>query len=132
MFKKILHIGIAVENLEEAIKRYEALGLKCEGREEVPGERVRVAFFPVGESRIELLEPTSPDSAIAKFIEKRGLGIHHLCLEASDLTKRMEELRKKGFHFVGEPIKGAHGVTAAFLHPKSMGGVLLELATTSS
>ncbi|MFC2075438.1 methylmalonyl-CoA epimerase [Bdellovibrionota bacterium] len=128
MFKKILHIGIAVTSLKESIKRFEDLGLTCEGREEVASEGVRVAFFPVGESRLELLEATSPDSAVARFIEKRGPGVHHICLQTEDLSKRIDELKSKGFQFTGDPIKGAHGVSAAFIHPKSLGGVMVEIA----
>jgi len=131
MYKKILHVGIAVESLDEAIKSYEKLGLTLEGTEEIPGEKVRVAFFPVGEARIELLEATSPESSIAKFIEKRGAGLHHLCLQTDDLQERMKSLKEEGFKFVGEPIDGAHGVKAAFIHPKSIHGVLVEIAEGS-
>ncbi|OGQ33601.1 MAG: methylmalonyl-CoA epimerase [Deltaproteobacteria bacterium RIFCSPHIGHO2_12_FULL_43_9] len=131
MYKKILHIGIAVKTLKEATKTFEKLGLAFEGNEEVPGEKVKVAFFKVGESRIELLEPTSPDSAIARFLDKRGEGVHHICIQTEDLKKRIDELKKRGFRFVTDEIKGAHGIKAAFLHPKNTNGVLFEIASAS-
>lgn len=128
MYKKILHIGIAVKALKEATKTFEKLGLKFEGNEEVSGEKVRVAFFKIGESRIELLEPTSQDSAIAKFLNNKGEGVHHICLLADNLGDRVNELKKKGFKFAKNEIMGAHGVRAAFLHPKTTNGVLIEIA----
>lgn len=128
MYKKILHIGIAVKSLKEATKTFEKLGLNFEGNEEVTTEKVKVAFFRIGESRIELLEPTSPDSAVAKFLDKRGEGVHHICLLADNLKDRVGELKKIGFKFVKDEIKGASGVKAAFLHPGSTNGVLFEIA----
>ncbi|AAL82072.1 methylmalonyl-CoA epimerase [Pyrococcus furiosus DSM 3638] len=128
MFKKIDHVGIAVKNLEEAIKIWEGLGLKVEEIEEVPDQKVRVAVIKIGESRIELLEATSEDSPIAKFIEKRGEGIHHIALGVEGIEKKLEELKEKGYRLIDEkPRIGAGGAKIAFIHPKSVTGVLLEL-----
>jgi len=128
VFKKIDHVGIAVKNLEEAIKIWEGLGLKVEEIEEVPDQKVRVAVIKIGESRIELLEATSEDSPIAKFIEKRGEGIHHIALGVEGIEKKLEELKEKGYRLIDEkPRIGAGGAKIAFIHPKSVTGVLLEL-----
>jgi len=129
MVKKISHIGVAVENLNEAMKLYrENLGLEIEGTEEVKEQRVKVAFIPVGESRIELLESTDPDSPIAKFIEKRGEGIHHIALEVDHIEDALKKLKERGVQLIDEkPRIGAHKMKIAFLHPKSTKGVLLEL-----
>ena len=128
MFKKIDHVGIAVKNLEEAIKVWEGLGLKVDEIEEVPDQKVRTAIIHVGESRIELLEPTAEDSPIAKFIAKRGEGIHHLALGVDDIEKHLEELKAKGYRLIDEkPRSGAGGAKIAFVHPKAVTGVLLEL-----
>src|SRR5262249_39117359 len=109
------------------------LGASCKGREEVPSESVRVAFFGVGESRFELLEPTNPSSPIAKFLEKRGEGIHHVCLRVDDIEAEIARLRQEGFEFVGAaPRAGAGGHKVAFVHPKSAGGILVELSEASS
>ncbi|MDX2436816.1 MAG: methylmalonyl-CoA epimerase [Acidobacteriota bacterium] len=125
------HIGIAVESLAEGRKVYEALGLSVEGEEEVPEQGVRVAFLPVGDGRLELLEPTSPTSPIARHLEKRGPGIHHICLRVSDVRQSMADLRDRGFELLSEePQTGAHGCLVAFVHPRSTGGVLLELSQT--
>jgi len=126
---KIDHIGIAVKDLEEALKLYrDILQLEVKGVEEVPDQKVKVAFIPVGESKVELLEPTSGDSPVAKFIEKRGEGIHHLTLRVDNLEKALEEAREAGIRLIDEkPRLGAGGAKIAFLHPKSTGGVLLEL-----
>jgi methylmalonyl-CoA epimerase len=129
MVVKIDHIAIAVQNLDEAIKVYkEALGLELAGEEEVPEQGVRVAFLPIGDTRLELLEPLSSESPVAKFLEKRGEGIHHICLEVEDLEKTLAELANKGVKLIDEkPRLGAHGRKMAFVHPKSLHGVLLEL-----
>ncbi len=128
MFKKIDHVGIAVKNLEEAIKVWEGLGLKVDEIEEVPDQKVRTAIIHIGESRIELLEPTAEDSPIAKFIAKRGEGIHHIALGVDDIEKHLEELKEKGYRLIDEkPRIGAGGAKIAFVHPKAVTGVLLEL-----
>ena len=129
MIKKVSHIGIAVNNLEESIKFYEKLGLELEAIEVVESQKVRVAFLPVGkEVRIELLEATSEDSPIAKFIEKKGQGVHHIAFATDNLQDRLDELAEKGIRLIDkEPRGGAHGADIAFLHPKSTGGVLVEL-----
>ena len=128
---RIDHLGIAVKDLAAA-ERLFALLLgreRAEGREEVPSERVRVAFFPVGESRLELLEPTGPESPIHKALEKRGEGIHHLCFAVDDLDAEVARLRAAGFQFVGDaPRPGSGGHRVAFIHPKSAGGILVELS----
>jgi len=128
MFRKIDHVGIAVKNLDEAIKVWEGLGLKVDEIEEVPDQKVRTAIIHVGESRIELLEPTSEDSPIAKFIAKRGEGIHHLALGVDDIEGHLEELKEKGYRLIDEkPRIGAGDAKIAFVHPKAVTGVLLEL-----
>ncbi|MBD1372983.1 methylmalonyl-CoA epimerase [Hazenella sp. IB182357] len=127
--QKISHIGIAVKNLNDAINWYtNVLGLPLEGIEEVESERVRVAFLKIGESRIELLEPMTEESVIAHFINKQGEGIHHIAFEVMDLKMRLSDLEQKGVRLIHtEPKQGAHHMDIAFLHPKSTGGVLLEL-----
>lgn len=127
--KKINHIGIAVKNIENAVPFYrDVLGMTFEGTEEVAEQRVRVAFLAVGESRIELLEPTSPDSPVAKFLEKNGEGTHHVAYEVEDLSGAIAELKAQNVRLIDEtPRCGAHGTRIAFLHPKSSGGVLTEL-----
>jgi methylmalonyl-CoA/ethylmalonyl-CoA epimerase len=128
MFKKIDHVGIAVKNLEEAIKVWEGLGLKVEEIEEVPDQKVRTAIIHIGESRIELLEPTAEDSPIAKFIAKRGEGIHHIALGVTNIEEHLKELKEKGYRLIDEePRIGAGGAKIAFVHPKAVTGVLLEL-----
>lgn len=129
MIQKIDHLGIAVVSIEEGRKFYEALGLHVEEIEDVPQEGVRVALIPCGESRIELLEPTTPDSPIAKFLEKRGPGIHHVCLSSDALQADDARLRAEGYQVLRpEPTRGAGGCWVQFVHPKSTGGVLLELS----
>jgi len=127
--KKINHIGIAVKNIEASIPLYrDVLGMAFEGSEEVVEQKVRVAFLAVGESRIELLEPTSPDSPVAKYIEKNGEGIHHIAYEVADIEASLAELKAKAVRLVdAQPRGGAHGTRIAFLHPRSTGGVLTEL-----
>ncbi|WP_010478988.1 methylmalonyl-CoA epimerase [Thermococcus zilligii] len=128
MFKKIDHVGIAVRNLEEAMKVWEGLGLRVDEVEEVPDQKVRTAIIHIGESRIELLEPTAEDSPIAKFIEKRGEGIHHIALGVDDMEEHLRELKEKGYQLIDEkPRIGAGGAKIAFVHPKAVTGVLLEL-----
>jgi len=129
MMKKIDHIGVAVENLNEAMKLYsESLGLEIEGTEEVKEQRVKVAFIPVGESRIELIESTDPNGLIAKFIERKGEGIHHIALEVDHIEDALQKLKERGVQLIDEkPRIGAHKMKIAFLHPKSTKGVLLEL-----
>lgn len=129
MTRKINHIGIAVKNIEKSTALYrDVLGMTMEGTEEVAEQKVRVAFFAVGDSRIELLEPTSPDSPVAKFIEKNGEGIHHLAYEVDDLAAVLADLKTQGVRLIDEaPRCGAHGTRIAFLHPKATGGVLTEL-----
>ncbi|MGG1663914.1 methylmalonyl-CoA epimerase [Brevibacillus sp. NRS-1366] len=126
---KIAHIGIAVKSLEQAIPFYtEHLGLSLIGTEEVLSEQVKVAFLVIGESRIELLEPLSDQSSIAKFIEKRGEGIHHIALDVDDVKERLTHLKEQGVPLIHEqPKEGAHNAQIGFLHPKAAGGVLYEL-----
>ena len=124
---KIDHLGIAVPSLAEAVKAYEALGFSVETTEEVPTENVRVAFLPVGESRLELLEPTEAGSVIARFLEKRA-GLHHVCVLVEDIDAALADLRARGVSLIDEkPRPGAGGSRVAFVHPRSAGGVLLEL-----
>ncbi len=127
--RRIDHIGVAVEDLEAAIAPYvEGLGLEVARIEEVPTEAVRVAMLPVGDTKIELLEPTSPDSAIARSIERRGPGIHHLAFQVEDIEAALAALRGAGVRLVDEePRVGAGGTRVAFAHPKGFNGVLVEL-----
>lgn len=127
--KKINHIGIAVNSIENSVHFYrEVLGMRYEGSEEVAEQKVRVAFLAVGESRIELLEPTSPDSPVARFLEKNGEGTHHVAYEVADLEEALADLRAAGVKLIDQtPRCGAHGTRIAFLHPKATGGVLTEL-----
>jgi len=123
------HIGIAVYSISESRKFYEDLGLTVDTIEDVPQEGVRVALLSCGESRIELLEPTSEDSPIARFLEKRGAGIHHLCLATDDIHATDRKLRDSGHQLLREePSEGAEGCWVQFVHPRSSGGVLLELS----
>jgi|SRR5690554_37421 len=126
---KIEHIGIAVKNIEESIKIYEQLlKTKCYKIEEVKSEGVKTAFFKIGESKIELLEATNPESPIAKFIDKRGMGMHHIAFDVTDIEAEIERLEKEGFQLIQKsPKDGADNKLIAFLHPKSTSGVLWEL-----
>jgi methylmalonyl-CoA epimerase len=125
---QIDHLGIAVKSLAEAKQFYERLGLEVMPEETVEAEKVRVAMVPVGESRIELLEPTVPDSTIARFLEKRGQGLHHVALHVNNLSATVERLKASGTRLINEEIKvGAGGHHYVFVHPSSAGGVLLEL-----
>lgn len=130
MIKKLDHIGIAVRNLQEASRFYEeVLGLKVVGTEVVSDQKVRIAFIPLGDTRIELLEATQPDGPVAKFIEKRGEGIHHIALAVENINTEIERLNEKGIQLIDAyPRKGAHQLRIAFVHPKSSHGVLLELS----
>ena len=122
------HLGIAVKSLADAKSFYEKLGLKPMPEETVAAEQVRLSMVPVGESRIELLEPTSPESPIAKFLAKRGEGLHHVALHVDDLSATVERLKANGTRLISEEIKiGAGGHMYVFVHPSSAGGVLLEL-----
>ncbi|NLL18390.1 MAG: methylmalonyl-CoA epimerase [Clostridia bacterium] len=129
MLRKIDHIGIAVSNLENALKFYrDILGLEVKDIEEVPEQKIKAAIIPVGESKIELLEATSPDSPVAKYIDSRGEGIHHIALQVSGLEDILKGLAASGVRLIDkEPRIGAGGNKIAFLHPKSTNGVLLEL-----
>jgi|SRR5215510_706605 len=126
---KIDHIGIATGGIEQAARFYsEALGLKVEDVEEVSEQKVRVAMLAIGESRIELLEPTSSDSPISKFLRKRGPGIHHIAIQVEDIWRSLESLKREGARLIDEaPRTGAGGCLVAFVHPSSTGGVLVEL-----
>ena len=123
------HIGIAVANMDEAIGYYEnVLGLKCYKIEEVTDQKVKTAFFQVGQTKIELLESTSPEGPIAKFIEKKGPGIHHIAFATEGLQTALDDAESKGISLIDkQPRKGAEGLNIAFLHPKSTLGVLTEL-----
>lgn len=125
----IEHLGIAVKSLEEAIPYYEkVLGLKCYNIEEVADQKVKTAFFKVGQTKIELLEPTCEDSTIAKFIEKKGEGVHHVAFAVEGVEDALADAESNGVQLIDRtPRKGAEGLTIAFLHPKSTKGVLTEL-----
>ena len=125
--KKIDHLGIAVPALAEARAAFEALGFTVTHEHDVPTEKVKTAFLPVGESHLELLEPTDPSSVVARFLEKRG-GLHHVCVEVEDLEAALATLKARGVRLVDEtPRVGAGGCKVAFVHPKSAAGMLLEL-----
>jgi len=131
MITKIDHLGIAVRSLDESIPYYEkSLGLRCEHREEVPSQKVRTAFFTVGDVHLELLEPTSPESPVAKFIEKNGEGVHHVAFATSDIHAQLNAAAASGCKLIHEqPFAGAGGKLVAFLHPKSTHGVLTEFCS---
>ena len=128
MIRKVNHFAIVVRSIEEALQVYErALGLELAEVKEVPEQAVRIAFLPVGESEIELVEPLTAESGVARFLEKRGEGLHHICLEVDDIEAALQDLAAKGVRLIDEqPRQGAHG-RVAFLHPKSAHGVLIEL-----
>jgi methylmalonyl-CoA/ethylmalonyl-CoA epimerase len=130
MFGKIAHVGIAVKDLERSIELLSRLyGTKPNHRERVDDQQVNSAMFSFGDTSVELLESTAPDSAIAKFIEKRGEGMHHLSFAVDDITAELARLRKAGFQLIDErPRKGAGNCLVAFLHPKSTNGVLIEIS----
>ncbi|NQU35809.1 MAG: methylmalonyl-CoA epimerase [Bacteroidetes bacterium] len=125
----IEHIGIAVNNLDEAIAYYEnILGLTCYAIEEVPDQKVKTAFLRIGQTKIELLESTDPEGPIGKFIEKKGPGVHHLAFAVNNIESNLAEVKEKGVRLIdSKPRKGAEGLDIAFLHPKSTFGVLTEL-----
>ena len=126
---RIDHLGVAVASIDEALGVYRALGLEVAHREVVESQRVATAFLPVGESRIELLEPTAEDSPIAKFLGKRGQGIHHICFGVRDIEAAVADLQRKGFRLINSrPAPGADGKKVVFLHPDSGNGVLIELS----
>ncbi len=131
MIKRIDHLGIAVSSLNDALPVWEkALGLKCERVEEVPSQKVRTAFFDVGGVHIELLEPMSPESPIAKAIESRGEGLHHVAFATDDVASQLKQAKDNGVKLINEtPVPGAGGKQVAFLHPKSMKGVLTEFCS---
>lgn len=133
MIQKINHIGIAVQSLEEQIPFYrDVLGLTLTGIEEVADQKVRVAMFEVGEVHIELLEPLSPESPIAKFIDKKGEGMHHIAYQSDDIKGELSGFREKEIWLIdAEPRCGAHGTQIAFLHPKSSGKVLTEICQSA-
>lgn len=124
---KVDHIGIAVRSLDSALRSYEAIGLHAEGKEIVRSEGVHVAFLPVGESNLELLEPLASDTVVGRFLERRGEGLHHVALAVDDILVAMAEARGHGLRVLDDkPREGARGRQVAFVHPKSMAGVLLE------
>ncbi|WP_404423443.1 methylmalonyl-CoA epimerase [Nibricoccus sp. IMCC34717] len=131
MITRIDHLGIAVKNLDASVDYYEkALGLRCEHREEVVSQKVKTAFFDVNGTHIELLEPTSPDSPVAKFIEKNGEGIHHIAFASDDINGQLKQAAGAGVKLIHEvPFEGAAGKLVAFLHPKSTYGVLTEICS---
>jgi methylmalonyl-CoA/ethylmalonyl-CoA epimerase len=131
---KINHIGIAVPELNKAIEQYKKLGLKLAHTEEVSGMKVRVGFMPIGETRLEFLEPLSEDSTIATFLKKRGPGVHHICIEVADIKAALNELAQdSSVELVDKtPRRGAENSLVAFIHPKSMHGVLVELCESNS
>ncbi|HEX6177674.1 MAG TPA: methylmalonyl-CoA epimerase [Thermoanaerobaculia bacterium] len=122
------HIGIAVRSIEDA-RIYRALGLEVDHVETVASQGVKTAFLSVGDSNLELLEPTSPNTSVGKFIEKRGEGIHHICLRVDNIEAHLDRLKSEGFRLINEnPVPGAHGCRVAFLHPAAGNGVLIELS----
>ncbi|MCR4427782.1 MAG: methylmalonyl-CoA epimerase [Caldiserica bacterium] len=130
MLKKIEHVGIAVNSLEKSIPVFKNLGMKFLGIEEVPSQKVKVAMFEIGDVHVELLEPTSPDSAIGKFLEKRGEGLHHIAFETEDIEGQMREYKTLGFEFIDqEPREGSHDTWIFFLHPRSTNSVLTEICS---
>ncbi len=134
MITKIDHIGIAVQSLDEAVSYYQkAFGLKCNAIEEVASQKVRIAMLKIGEVNIELLEPTAPESPIAKHLEKRGPGVHHIAYSTDDIKEQLVEVKAAGCTLINEtPVEGAGSKLVAFLHPKSTLGVLTELCSKSN
>ncbi|HET9495444.1 MAG TPA: methylmalonyl-CoA epimerase [Chloroflexia bacterium] len=131
---RINHIGLATSSIDEAFRVFsDGLGLRMDDTEEVPSDAVRVTFSPLGESRFEFLEPIGENGPVQKFLEKRGPGIHHICLEVEDLPGMLERLREHNVELIDhEPRPGAHGSMVAFVHPRSANGVLIELVESSS
>lgn len=134
MIKNINHIAIIVPDLESALDFWEgALGLTLARTQSVPSEAVDVAFLPVGDSNVELMRPTTADSGVARFLEKRGPGIHHMCFEVDDIDAMLARLRERNIQLINEePLTGHGGYRYAFVHPKSTGGVLIELYQLSN
>ncbi len=132
--ERIDHIGIAVRSIKDVLPYYrDVLGLRYVGEEEVPDQKVRVAFLEIGESRIELLEPTNDDSPISGFLDKRGGGMHHIAVLVEDIEEALQRHKEAGSRLIDErPRNGAHGMRIAFVHPKTTAGVLLELCQHSS
>jgi methylmalonyl-CoA/ethylmalonyl-CoA epimerase len=130
MIRKVNHIAVAVRDIEEAAKFYEQLlGLKMSGVESVPSNKVKAGFIPVGDTRIELVQPESPDSPVARFIDKHGPGFQHLCFEVDDVAAELARLGAAGVRLVNKtPVDGAHGCRVGFIHPAATGGVLVELS----
>lgn len=130
MYIKVNHIGIAVKNIEDSLAVYrDLLGLELEGTHDVPDQKVRTAFFPVGETHIELIQPTEGNVGVAKFLENRGEGVHHLCLEVDDIETALQTLKARGARLIDEIPREIDGgrKKMAFVHPKSTGGILIEL-----
>ena len=130
MVKRVSHVAIAVHSLEEAAKFYtDKLGLSVSGTEVVAGAKVRVSFIPVGETRIELVQPDSPESPVTKFLEARGPGLQHICFEVDDVAVELKRLDAAGVRLIDKvPHPGAHGTLVGFIHPSATGGVLIELS----
>ena len=127
-FVRISHVGVAVSSLAQGSSLWDRLGIPQTHQEDVSQAQTRVSFHPIGESNIELLEGMGDDSAVARFVDKRGPGIHHICFEVDDIEAEMNRLKGEGFRFLTEkPTLGAHDTLVAFLHPKDTGGVLIEL-----
>ena len=130
---KLDHIGIAVKSIDAAKKIYADLGLRVDHVETVDTQKVRTAFLSTGDANLELLEPSEPDSTIAKYIDKRGEGIHHICFRVDDIEAHLARLKERGYRLINEaPVPGAHGCRVAFLHPAAGNGVLIELSETES
>ena len=130
MIRRLDHIAIAVPDMEAAIARFvDDLGIELAGREDVPSESTSTAFLPIDGTKIELIHPIAGEGPVAAYLEKRGGGLHHLCFETDDIEADIARLKEKGYRFLSEaPKPGAHGTRVAFIHPKSCGGVLIELA----
>jgi methylmalonyl-CoA/ethylmalonyl-CoA epimerase len=130
---RIDHLGIAVRSLDESMRLYrDVLGLRAGGTEKIPDQKVRVAFFPIGDTRIELLEPTADDSPIAKFLARKGPGLHHIAYRVDDLAAALAQLKAAGVRMIDEaPRDGAHGMKIAFAHPQSTDGVLVEFCQSA-
>ena len=130
MIRSLDHIAIAVDDLHAALERFaEDFGLELTGQEDVPTERTSTAFFPISGTRIELIHPINGEGPVQRYLDKRGPGLHHLCFRTDDVEGDMKRLQQKGYRFLSEaPVPGAHGTRVAFIHPKSAGGVLIELA----
>jgi methylmalonyl-CoA/ethylmalonyl-CoA epimerase len=123
------HVGIAVRSIAESASFYEALGLELTGTEDVPGQAVRVGFLPLGDTRLELLEPLGDDGPVARHLDRRGPGLHHVCVRVGDIRAAMDRLAAAGYRLLSdEPQPGAHGCVVCFVHPKDAGGVLVELS----